>query len=102
MTRYAVIRSGVVENVVDLAPGAKWAPPEGTSLVAHDRAGPGWLYDGSAFAAPVVPEAEAPRRPKVVTDVEALITRIGALENMLIRRGALAESDVAEIKGAPK
>lgn len=57
---YAVIRNGLVENVVSWDGETDWTPPEGSDVVAlHDRiAGPGWTYDGSTFTPPPAPEEE--------------------------------------------
>lgn len=54
--RYAVIRSGFVENVIELDPDSGWEPPAGSAVQAIGDAicGPGWTVDGASFAAPVI------------------------------------------------
>ena len=51
MARWAVIRNGVVENVIEWDGGDGWEPPEGAKLVedAMGVAGPGDLHDGKDF-----------------------------------------------------
>ena len=58
-TRYAVVRTanGRVENVVELANGSDWSPPEGCTTFADPTgaAQVGGTWDGSTFsAAPAV------------------------------------------------
>lgn len=65
MNRYAIIEAGVVANV------ARAAEPLGENWIELDpgsAVGPGWLYDGEAFAAP---EAPAPSIPSVVSRKQA-------------------------------
>lgn len=52
--RYAVVRDGMVENVIRWDGEAEWSPPEGADLVALGEAaiGPGYTWDGAAFTAP--------------------------------------------------
>lgn len=52
MIRTAIIEAGVVTNVVMLAVGNGWAPPEGTTTVASDTAAIGDAWDGGAFVSP--------------------------------------------------
>jgi hypothetical protein len=53
--RHAVVRDGVVENVVEWNGDSEWTPPEGATVVAAtDSVGVGWSYDGETFSAPVV------------------------------------------------
>lgn len=51
---YAIIRDGVVENVVEWDGESTWTPPDGTTLqpLNGSPAGPGWSFDGSEFTAP--------------------------------------------------
>lgn len=61
--RYAIVRDGVIENVVlwDGAPG--WAPPEGTQLCElsqEDRAEIGWAWDGAPVVPPKAPDPQPP------------------------------------------
>lgn len=57
--RYAMIRGGVVENVVlwdgetDWNPGADWTVTDCPSEV-----GPGWTYEGGEFIPPPIVEPE--------------------------------------------
>lgn len=63
--RYALVRAGKVENVVEWDGGNQWAPPEGVEAIRldlrfadHKAASPGHSYDGTSFTAP------PPRTPK--------------------------------------
>ena len=58
VSRWAIIRDGVVENVC-LWDGdtSKWKPEAGRDAVpAPDHVGIGWAYDGQDWAEPVVEE----------------------------------------------
>lgn len=48
--RIALIREGVVENVIEAGDG--FTPGEGLVAVSTETAGPGWRYDGEAFFPP--------------------------------------------------
>lgn len=57
MARYAMIddASGIVVNVIEWdGDEAKWAPPEGYTMVedTENKAGPGFSYDGETFIPP--------------------------------------------------
>ncbi len=56
MTRYAQLSGGVVHLVIDSP-----FDPDGINgqWIDCGNAGPGWTYDGSTFAAPVIPPAPA-------------------------------------------
>jgi hypothetical protein len=81
MSRYAIVKNGVVENVVVWDGGAGWSPPK--DRVAErvgDDVGPGYRWDGEAWVAP------APPAPPVVdagldAKLTALEARIAALES---------------------
>jgi len=58
--RHAIIKNGLVTNVVLWDKQTDWTPPEGAEVVALDDgtpAGPGWTYDGTTFTPPP-PEPE--------------------------------------------
>jgi hypothetical protein len=80
--RVAVIRDGVVENVIIAAPGFEL--PSATLVDAEDAA-IGATFDGRRFVRPEPPppEPEQPRRPTIEE-------RIAALE---------AKADVARVGG---
>lgn len=52
--RWAVIRDGVVENVIEWDGETTWEPEPGAAIVADEDglAQPGYLYDGVSFTAP--------------------------------------------------
>ncbi len=60
LRRYAVVRDGVVENVVLWDGESDWAPPEGSTLVEDIAAGPGDVYDGGNFHRPAPPPQAKP------------------------------------------
>ena len=66
MNRYALINAaGLVENVTLWDGLATWTPPAGLTAVAATApgVGPGWTYDGTAFAPPApAPVPPAPFR----------------------------------------
>ena len=61
MARMALIRtvSGLVENVIELEPGAAWSPPIGCHVGPSDEAGPGYTWNGSRFIKPPKTPADA-------------------------------------------
>ena len=56
MGTYAVVKSGVIVNVIVWDGVSEWSPPEGTTIVKTDTAGIGWLWDGETFYNPMPPE----------------------------------------------
>jgi len=56
MARLALIEtaSGLVENLIELEPGAAWSPPPGRSVVDALDATKGSVWDGVTFTAPPV------------------------------------------------
>ncbi len=49
--RKAIIKNGIVQNIIEIAPAANWVTPGGCILVsAPDAIGPGDLYDGMKFS----------------------------------------------------
>jgi len=54
MARYALIQSGLVNNICEWDGNPQtWAPPEGVSaIIAPDHVGIGWSYDGENWSAP--------------------------------------------------
>jgi len=76
--RYAIIKNGVVANVVvaeaELASENGW--------VECPDAGPGWKYDGTTFTEPdpvVVSEPPAPTKDQLLAELQALTAKINAL-----------------------
>ncbi|MCU3985480.1 tail fiber assembly protein [Enterobacter mori] len=53
---YAVVVDGVVVNMALWDGVNEWGPEEGVVLPAGEYVGIGWLYDGTEFIAPPVPE----------------------------------------------
>lgn len=76
--RYAVIRDGVVENVVVWDGESDWSPPEGALLVQSDEAGPGDGYDGKAFTRPEPAPADPPQ-PTIEEKYAALLAVVTQL-----------------------
>jgi len=64
--RYAVVRAGVVENVVSWSGATAWTPPAGTTLVEittqPGRVEPRGTWDGTRFGARVETAAETAER----------------------------------------
>lgn len=56
--RYALIRNGYVENVVEWDGETDWSPgPDYDVIDCPDEVGPGWLYD-DGFSPPPVPDED--------------------------------------------
>ena len=77
--RYAIIKDGVVDNVVLAEP--EYAAEQG--WIECPDAGPGWTYADGVFSAPIVQEPVAPAAPtkeELLAQLQALQTQIQALE----------------------
>lgn len=73
MARYAIIRNGAVENVVEWDGDSEtWGPPEGCTAVESATAGVGDLHDGGVFTQP---EPEPPKKTEAESLVDMLVTR---------------------------
>lgn len=57
MGTYAVVKSGVVVNVIVWDGVAEWTPPDGCEMIESDEVGVGWAWDGNTFSRP--PSVEA-------------------------------------------
>lgn len=82
MGRYAVVRGGVVENVVVWDVRSRWTPPSGTVLVEDGdrKAAIGGTYAGGVFGAP-------PARPSdPVDDTDAKLADLDARLRSLEQR----------------
>lgn len=94
---YALIRNGVVENVV-LADAAYVATLTGyDAVIANPAAGVGWLYDGQAFTAPepVEPPPPAPAVIPALTQLQfrLLLTQAERLKCRELRQQDLVLDD---------
>lgn len=80
--KLALIRNGIVENVI-VPPEGEWAAPEGVTLVEcddNDPVGPGHLYDGKTFAPPPapVPEVVSMRQARLALLAAGLLATVDA------------------------
>lgn len=72
LSRVALIRDGLVVNVIEA--DAEFAAGLGyDAAIETDAAGPGWTWDGDAFAAPVV-ETPAPTLESLIEQTKARIS----------------------------
>jgi hypothetical protein len=58
MQRYAIVKDGVVLNIIEYSEQPVGTPPgfeEGAVAVQADFAGPGWLYAEGTFTNPIPP-----------------------------------------------
>jgi len=70
VNRCAVVdEAGVVVNVVMIDPTLpteeQWRPPTGTTVIATDIAGIGWIWDGTSFVDPTPPPPQLAGAPDV-------------------------------------
>lgn len=68
---YAIVKDGVVINMVVWDGKTEWEPEEGEAIKADNFAGIGWLYDGKKFTAPepTAEEVEQQNESKRVNNV---------------------------------
>lgn len=72
----AIVRGLVVENVIELADGARWDPPAGTVVVPADaNAEPGGGFDGAAFTRAPIPAAPVDRLAELEARLAVLETK---------------------------
>lgn len=90
MNKYALINNqNIVDNIVVWDGGDSWQPPQTMTCinVENIECNLGWVYDGSAFTAPVVveatpeptPEPTPPTREELLAQLNALSAQIQAL-----------------------
>jgi hypothetical protein len=86
--RYAVVNSGVVENIISWDGSTSYRPPNGRTLVASDTASIGWGYNSSTgvFSAPlpvsqtpVVPKSITPRQCRLILLQQDLLASVEAM-----------------------
>lgn len=53
---YAVVKDGIVINIVVWDGETEWQPDDGEAVKIDDVAGIGWLYDGKKFTPPPEPD----------------------------------------------
>lgn len=76
MSRYAVINSGNVINVVEWDGVSSFNPGAGNTLVQSNVAGPGWTYNGTTFMPPTPPTpiSAPPNLKPTLDDVISVLT----------------------------
>lgn len=59
--RYAMIRNGLVENIVEWDGVSDWSPGDDYTVIdCPPQVGPGWSHDDDGFYAPPEPPVENP------------------------------------------
>lgn len=90
--RYAIVRSGIVENVVVWDGGEGWSPPEETQAIAcSDEVSAGWTHADGAFSPPPV----AP--PTLQQRKAALLQAVGAEYDARVAAGVPYEGKRLQI-----
>jgi len=71
----ALIKNGVVDNMVLWDGVSEWTPPEGVTLVMDPPAGVGigWAYDGASWTAPEPPPVPVPEEVRQAQARRALL-----------------------------
>jgi len=75
MEKYAIIKDGVVINIIEYDEQPSTPPPgfdNGYIAVQADRVNPGWLYENGAFV-DTTPPVEPTVMPKMPTLVEQIL-----------------------------
>lgn len=80
--RMAIVDAdGVVQNVVLLADGAQWAPPQGTALIQDDgKAAIGGKHENGAFSPPPPAAPSSPEELSLEEQIKDLRDRLAELE----------------------
>ena len=76
MQTYAIIKDGVVVNIIEYDAQPTTPPPgfdEGYTAVQADRVSPGWLYENGAFV-DTTPPSEPMVMPKMPTLAEQILS----------------------------
>jgi hypothetical protein len=92
MARYALVRDGMVENVISWDGISPWEPPSGFELVLdeHGEAEPEGRFNGRIFLARIKPTEPPPEKTVGERFVE--------LEAKLTERAAVLEIENADMK----
>jgi len=72
MDRYAIVKDGVVVNVIEYEAQPTTPPPgfeEGHVAIKADRVSPGWKYENGKFFDPNPPEPIEMPQPASLTDL---------------------------------
>lgn len=78
MTAKAIVRDGIVENVIELVEGSRWQPPKGTTLIDVDaNCTIGSRYEAGAF---VRPENKPPQTDPLMDRLAKLEAEIADLK----------------------
>lgn len=85
---YAVVENGVVINIVIWDGKSEWKPVTGQAVLCPSQVGIGWLYDGSHFSQPPVPEQTpeelaAANMTTAAAEYERATVTIGALNEQI-------------------
>jgi hypothetical protein len=83
--KYALVKNGVVVDRAQIDPAKVFYPEYAAQFIpAPDDVDTGWLYDGTNFTAPPVPEPIAasatPTKEELMAQLAALSAQIQALE----------------------
>lgn len=85
---YAVVENGVVINIVIWDGQSEWKPVTGEAVPCPSQVGIDWLYDGSHFSQPPVPEQTpeelaAANMTTAAAEYERATVTIGALNERI-------------------
>jgi hypothetical protein len=111
--RHAIVRNGIIENVVEWDGESSWSPPEGTQLhqAPNGLLSIGWQWNNGSPIDPA-PLAEAPGVPQEVSSgqiikalaelgwldaVDAAVAQAGPLEQRLWARASRFPRDDAMV-----
>lgn len=100
--RHALLKAGIVVNVIELDDPKGYTPAPGLALVASAEAQIGQVYDGTRFLPPPaspVAEKEAALRALEASDAETGGRAAEALIAALTAKGVIADGDLpAELR----
>lgn len=89
MIRTAIIKNGIVANVIEYDPDGGWMPPDGAVLVVSGTASVGDRWDGGQFTAP------PPSAGQINAGIRAQLDQIDARSVRPLR--AILEAQIAGI-----
>lgn len=96
MGSYAVVKEGVVINVVAWDGEAEWSPDAGVAVKTDTPVAIGWSYDDGVFSAPPVPEPSQAERVASAEQEQSSLLEIATAKIVIWQTKLLAGRKLSE------